>query len=124
MVLQFKKPLEIIFQQSSMKLCIESGAFPTEWEKGNIVAIQGKRDKKALKNYSPLSLLPICGQILERLLFNEMFKFLNLFHQISPVLKWVIFLLVSCYLSLVRNMNLLMTKLKLEASSRAYIKSI
>ena len=47
MVLQFKKPLEIIFQQSSMKLCTESGAFPTEWEKGNIVAIQGKKRQKS-----------------------------------------------------------------------------
>ena len=30
-----------------MKLCIESGAFPTEWEKGNIVAIQGKKRQKS-----------------------------------------------------------------------------
>ena len=28
-----------------------------------------------LENYRPISLLPICGKILERLLFNEMFKF-------------------------------------------------
>ena len=29
-----------------------------------------------LKNYRPVSLLPICGKILERLVFNEMFEFL------------------------------------------------
>ena len=28
-----------------------------------------------LKNYRPVSLLPICGKILERLMFNEMFEF-------------------------------------------------
>ena len=28
-----------------------------------------------LQNYRPVLLLPICGKILERLLFNEMFEF-------------------------------------------------
>ena len=28
-----------------------------------------------MKNYRSVSLLPICGKILERLMFNEMFKF-------------------------------------------------
>ena len=28
-----------------------------------------------MKKYLPVSLLPICGKILERLMFNEMFKF-------------------------------------------------
>ena len=34
-----------------------------------------KGDKQMLQNYRPVSLLPICGKILERLIFNEMFKF-------------------------------------------------
>ena len=34
-----------------------------------------KVTKQTLKNYCPVSLLPICGKILERLMFNEMFKF-------------------------------------------------
>ena len=29
------------------------------------------------ENYRPVSLLPICGKILERLIFNEIFKFLT-----------------------------------------------
>ena len=32
-------------------------------------------NKQKLKNYRPVSLLPICGKILENLLFKEMFKF-------------------------------------------------
>ena len=35
-----------------------------------------KSDKQILKNYLLVSLLPICGKILERLIFNEMFNFL------------------------------------------------
>ena len=64
------KPLEIIFNQ-----CLETGVFPSEWKKGNVVSIHKKGDKQTLKNYRPVSLLPICGKILERLVFNEMFEF-------------------------------------------------
>ena len=64
------KPLAIIFKQ-----CVDTGIFPSQWKKGNIVPIHKKGDKKTLKNYRPVSLLPICGKILGRLMFNEMFKF-------------------------------------------------
>ena len=64
------QPLEIIFNQ-----CLETGIFPFEWKKGNIVPIHKKGDKQMVQNYRPVSLLPICGKILERLMFNEMFEF-------------------------------------------------
>ena len=60
----------------TFKQCIETVFFfPSEWKKANIVPIHKKGDKKTLENYRPVSLLPICGKILERLLFNEMFNF-------------------------------------------------
>ena len=58
-----------------MNQCLETGVFPSEWKKGNIVPINKKGDKQWLQNYRPVSLLPICGKILERLMFNEMFEF-------------------------------------------------
>ena len=63
------KTLVIIFKQS-----VDTGISPSEWKKGNIVPIHKKGDKQTLKNYRPVSLLPICGKILEQLMFNEMFK--------------------------------------------------
>ena len=57
------------------KQCIDTGTFPSDWKKDNIVPIHKNGDKQTLKNYCPVSLLPICGKILERLMFNEMFKF-------------------------------------------------
>ena len=63
------KPLDIIFKQ-----CVDTGVFPSELNKGNIVPIYKKGDKQTLKIYRPVSLLPICGKILERLMFNETFK--------------------------------------------------
>ena len=39
------KSLEIIFNQ-----CLETGVFPSEWKKDNIVPIHKKGDKQMLQN--------------------------------------------------------------------------
>ena len=41
----------------------------------NVVPIHKKGDKQILKNYRPISLLPITGKILERLLYDTMSEF-------------------------------------------------
>ena len=65
------KPLSIIFQS-----CLENGKFPSEWKKkNNVVPVFKKNNKQELKNYRPISLLPVSGKILERLLYNSMFNF-------------------------------------------------
>ena len=43
-------------------------------EKANVVSVQKKGDKHILKNYRSISLLPIAGKILERLLYDRMFE--------------------------------------------------
>ena len=50
--------------------------FRQNGKNGNIIPIRKKGDKQVLKNYRPVSLLPNCGKIFERLVFNEMFSFL------------------------------------------------
>ena len=59
------------------KTCLNRGKFPSEWKKGNIVPIHKKDDKQNVKNYRPVSLLPICGKIFERLIYNVMYDFLT-----------------------------------------------
>ena len=73
------KPLECIFRE-----CLNTGLFPLEWKKANLVPVYKKGDKQCLINYCPVSLLPICGKIFEKLIFNEMFKFFNENNLISP----------------------------------------
>ena len=72
------KPLELIF-----KSCLESGKFPLEWKKANVVPAHKKGDIQLLKNYRPMSLLPIAGKIFERILYNNQFEFFSKNHLIS-----------------------------------------
>ena len=65
------KPLELIF-----KSCIESGKFPIEWKKAN-VPVHKKNNKQLIENYLPISLLPVCGKILERIIYNKKFEFFS-----------------------------------------------
>ena len=54
---------------------MENGSFLSEWKKKNVAPIHKKDNKQCLKNYHPVSLLPISGKIFGKLVFNEMFKF-------------------------------------------------
>ena len=64
------RPLKLIFQS-----CLESGKFPIEWKKENMVPVHNKGDKQILKNYRPISLLPIAGKIYERLVYGRTYEF-------------------------------------------------
>ena len=64
------RPLTLIFQNS-----MAAGTFATQWKRANIVPIHKKNDKQIVSNYRPVSLLPICSKIFEKLIFNELFKF-------------------------------------------------
>ena len=55
--------------------CLETGQFPSDWKKANVPVFK-KGDQQLLKNYRPMSLLPIIGNIFERFLYNQMFEFL------------------------------------------------
>ena len=43
-----------------------------------------KSDKQILKTYPPVSLLPVCGKIFEKLIFNKIFKIFIENNLISP----------------------------------------
>ena len=64
------KPFGIIFQN-----CLRSGKFLSELKKANVVPTFKKGDKQCIKIFRPVSLLPVCGKVLERLLHNNRFSF-------------------------------------------------
>ena len=66
------KPLTLLFQN-----CLATGEFPNVWKKSNIVPVHKKEDKQLIKNYRPVSLLPIRGKLMEKLMFNSTFNFID-----------------------------------------------
>ena len=62
-------PLKLIF-----RAFIQEGVFPDCWKKANVVPIHKKEIKNLIKNYRPISFLPIFGKIYERIIFKELFN--------------------------------------------------
>ena len=57
------KPLELLF-----KSCLENGKLPIEWKKANVVPFHQRNNKQLIENYRPISSLPVCGKMIERLI--------------------------------------------------------
>ena len=72
------KPLILLFEN-----CLASGEFPNLWKKSNIVPVHKKGDKQLIKNYRPVSLLPICGKLMEKLMFNSISNFTDTRNMLS-----------------------------------------
>ena len=64
-------PLDLIFRN-----IILTGIYPDPWKLENVTPVHKKDDKQLTKNYRPISLLPICAKLLERILFNNMYNYL------------------------------------------------
>ena len=65
------KPLPFLFKTS-----VRSSHYPDIWKKSNIIPVHKKNDKRLVNNYRPISLLPVFGKILEKIIFNKTYKFL------------------------------------------------
>ena len=65
-------PLKIIFQN-----ILVASTYPVMWKLANVIPIFKKGDKQSINNYRPISLLPICGKMFEKIIFNNLYKYLN-----------------------------------------------
>ena len=65
-------PLKIIFQN-----ILETSTYPDMWKLANITPIFKKGNKQLIKNYRPISLLPICGKMFEKIIFNNLYSYLE-----------------------------------------------
>ena len=65
-------PLKIIFENILL-----TSLYPEKRKLANVIPIYKKGDKQSTKNYRPISLLPICGKIFERIIFNNLYPYLN-----------------------------------------------
>ena len=59
------------------KKCIQLGEFPVSWKYTNVQPVHKKENRQIISNYRPISLLIICGKILEKIVFDQVYNFLN-----------------------------------------------
>ena len=65
-------PLKIIYET-----ILSTSVYPDIWKLANVTPIFKKNDKQLIKNYRPISLLPICGKFFEKIIFNNLYSFLS-----------------------------------------------
>ena len=65
-------PLKIIFTN-----CLRRGLFPEIWKLAIVVPVHKKNEKNLKRNYRPISLLPIFGKILEKLIYDSLYSHLE-----------------------------------------------
>ena len=56
---------------------IESGHVPGTMQLAKVIPIYKSKDKQMLNNYRPISLLPIFSKIIEKVIYQRLFNFLN-----------------------------------------------
>ena len=66
------KPLMIIFNN-----CLNEGTFPLCWKKANITPIYKKGDKCIISNYRPISILPVCGKLFEKMIYDAYYEYFS-----------------------------------------------
>ena len=71
-------PLFIIFEK-----CMATGEFSNSWKYANVQPIHKKENRQIISNYRPISLLPVCGKILEKIVFDQVYTFLNVNNLLS-----------------------------------------
>ena len=56
---------------------LTTSVYPDIWKKGNVVPVHKKDSKNLVKNYRPISVLPIFGKIFEKIIYNVLFEHLK-----------------------------------------------
>ena len=65
-------PLKIIFRNILL-----TSFYPDKWKLANVAPIFIKGNKQLITNYRPISLLPICGKLFEKIIFSNLCRYLN-----------------------------------------------
>ena len=71
-------PLKLIYEDSTQ------GTFSEIWKRAHVVPVHKKGAKNQKTNYRPISLLPICGIMLEKLIFGTLYQHLSTNNLLNP----------------------------------------
>ena len=103
------EPLSLIYEK-----CLVSGNYPSVWKKANVLPIHKKESCQLKKNYRPISMLPICGKLFEKHIFDEIYDHLVKNDLLTPNQSGFrpgdstinqLYLLYTAYILLLRNFH-------------------
>ena len=66
-------------------MSIMSGRFPSSLKTARVVPIYKKGDRKIPSNYRPISIISTYSKIMEKIIYNQIYKFLTKFSILSPI---------------------------------------
>ncbi|KAM3962176.1 RNA-directed DNA polymerase from mobile element jockey [Aphomia sociella] len=69
---------------SILNFSISSGMFPTSWKDAFIIPIPKKNNPSSFFDYRPISILPLLSKVLERLIHDQLNRFLTLNKLLDP----------------------------------------
>ena len=64
--------------------CLETGSYPQTWKMANVLPVHKKDSRQNKTNYRPISLLPICRKIFEKLIFDTIYEHLCVNNLLTP----------------------------------------
>ena len=72
------EPMKLIYEK-----CLDTGRYLRLWKKVIIVPVHKKNCRQLLEHYRSISLLPICGKIFEKIIFDEIYEHFIICEQTS-----------------------------------------
>lgn len=75
---ELSKPVSLLFSRS-----FTSGTQPTLWKLANVVPVHKKKSKSDVRNYRPISLLPILSKVMESIVNRSLMNFLEAHNVLS-----------------------------------------
>ena len=72
-------PLCLIYMR-----CLETGSYPQTWKMANVLPVHKKESRQDKTNDRPISLLPTCGKIFEKLTFDTIYEHLCINNLLTP----------------------------------------
>jgi retron-type reverse transcriptase len=58
-------------------MSIDLDQFPSEWKAARVIPLFKKGQRSLLDNYRPILILPVVSKLVERILYDQMFEYLN-----------------------------------------------
>ena len=67
------------------KTCISEGTYPASWKLSHVVPVHKKKSRQKVEHYRPISLLSNSSKVFERIIFNQLYAFLDKNKLLTPL---------------------------------------